>query len=216
MNQKAYAKAVGRQLKCSKAQKKEIMKQLESDIGAALEQGETLEQVCSRMGTPKELAGEFNENLSEEERKQAKKEKAIKITVIIMGIFLVLGLLGYWLFPKPIPIEQSTVFEEEQLKNQTIEVVSALDAKNYEALQSEYADEILKSYLTEEDMEQTKETIGKNWGKQVSLGNQYMTEIHQGWTRYAIVQINVGYENTNVTYTFTFNTEYRLIGLYMK
>lgn len=216
MNKKTYVKAVGRQLKCSKAQKKEIQKQLESDISAALEQGETLEQVCSRMGTPKELAGEFNENLSEEELKQARRGKFYRITAVIIGFFLVLGLAGYWLLPKSIPIEQSTIFEEEQLENQTIEVISALDEKNYEALQSEYAAEIMKPYLTEEAMEQTKETIGSNWGKQVSLGNKYIAEIHQGWTKYAVVQINVGYENANVTYTLSFNTEYQLIGLYMK
>lgn len=216
MNQKTYVKAVSRQLKCSKAQKKEIKKQLESDISAALEQGETLEQVCSRMGTPKELAGEFNENLSEEELKQARRGKFYRITAVIMGIFLVLGLVGYWMLPKSIPIEQSTVFKEEQLENQTIKVISALDEKNYEVLQSEYADEIMKPYLTEEAMEQTKETIGNDWGKQVSLGNKYIAEIHQGWTKYAVVQINVGYENANVTYTLSFNTEYRLIGLYMK
>lgn len=216
MNQKTYVKAVGRQLKCSKAQKREIIRQLESDISAAMEQGETLEQACNRMGTPKELAAEFNENMSEEELKKAKKEKAFKITAVIMGIFLVLGLAGYWLFPKPIPIEQSTVFEEEQLENQTIAVISALDEKNYEALQSEYAEEILKPYLTEEAMEQTKESIGSNWGKQVSLGNKYIAEIHQGWTKYAVVQINVGYENANVTYTLSFSPEYKLIGLYMR
>lgn len=59
-------------------------------------------------------------------------------------------------------------------------------------------------------------TIGDDWGPQVSIGKKYIAEVHQGWNQYATVQINIGYENANVTYTLSFDDEYRLIGLYMK
>ncbi|MCM1497939.1 MAG: DUF3887 domain-containing protein [Clostridium sp.] len=216
MNQKAYMKAVSRQLTYTKTQKKEIIRQLESDIRTAMEQGETLEQVCGRMGTPKEVAKEFNENLPETELKRAKRGKTLRITTAAICIFLVLGLTGYWLFPKPIPLEESSVFEETQLEAKALAVISALDAEDYDTLQSEYADESMVSYLTREAMEQPKKTIAAEWGDQSSIGNTYITGIRQRGKEYAVVQINVGYENANVTYTLSFSPQYKLIGLYMR
>lgn len=129
MNQKTYIKTVGRQLNCSTSRKKEIQRQLESDIHAALEQGETMEEICQRMGSPIELAEEFNENLSEEEHKLAKRNKVRKTITVILIIFLALGLGGFWLLPKSTPIEKSTVFEEEQLEIQTMEIISLLEKR---------------------------------------------------------------------------------------
>lgn len=216
MDQKTYIKEVSRQLKCSKSKKREIEKQLESDILTAIERGETLDQICSRMGAPKELAKEFNENLPAEELKKAKRKKIYTIIAVIAGIFILLGILGYWLFPKPIPIEKSPFFDKEQLEIRVIEVVLALDAGDYEVLQSEYAEEVMIPYLTKEAMEQVKKNIGDEWGKQISFGNTYMMGIRQRGEEYVVVQVNVAYENANVTYTLSFNPEYKLIGLYMR
>ena len=67
MNQEKYVIAVLKKLKCSGSKKKEIRKELESDIAAALENGESLEEIMARMGSPASLAGEFNDNFSKEE-----------------------------------------------------------------------------------------------------------------------------------------------------
>lgn len=216
MNQKTYIKAVCRKLKCTRAKKKEIEKQLESDISMALENGETMEEICRRMGTPKEAAAEFNENLSEQELRKAKRVKLCGITAIVIGIVFLLCLSGYWVMPKSAAISESRIFEEDQLETETHAVILALDAKDYEVLQTQYAEEKMKPYLTEEIMEQAKNNISDDWGKQVSIGKAYMAEITQMGKKYATVQVNVHYENADVTYTISFDSDYKLSGLYMK
>ena len=64
MNKESYVKAVAKRLTCSKARQAEFVRDLESDIAAALSAGETWEQVESRMGDPRQVAQEFNEDLS--------------------------------------------------------------------------------------------------------------------------------------------------------
>ena len=70
MNKESYVKAVAKRLTCSKARQAEFVRDLESDIAAALSAGETWEQVESRMGDPRQVAQEFNEDLSEASRRQ--------------------------------------------------------------------------------------------------------------------------------------------------
>ena len=78
MNKESYVKAVAKRLTCSKARQAEFVRDLESDIAAALSAGETWEQVESRMGDPRQVAQEFNEDLSEAERAAGKKRKRTK------------------------------------------------------------------------------------------------------------------------------------------
>ena len=70
----------------------------------------------------------------------------------------------------------------------------------------------MKAHLSREAMEQAKRSIGDDWGRQISLGNVYMTGIRQKGEEFVAVQVNVGYENANVTYTLSFDTEYKFIG----
>ena len=50
-------------------EKEEIKRQLESDIGEALNTGEKVEDVISRMGEADEITKAFNQSFSEEEKK---------------------------------------------------------------------------------------------------------------------------------------------------
>lgn len=47
---------------------KEIKKQLFTDIHMRISQGERLEEILSQMGTAKEIADGFNENISPKEK----------------------------------------------------------------------------------------------------------------------------------------------------
>lgn len=82
MTKEEYVKRVVKKLKCSGSKREEIKKQLDSDIASELENGEGMENIISRMGTPESLAQEFNENFPEEERKAAKKKKTVRWLVL--------------------------------------------------------------------------------------------------------------------------------------
>ena len=70
MNAKKYVNAIVRKIKCNGKKKKEIKKQLLMDINMRMKQGERLEEIISQMGTVKEIADGFNENISLKEQQK--------------------------------------------------------------------------------------------------------------------------------------------------
>ena len=211
-----YVKQIVKALRCSKAKREDIKKQLTADIVTAQEQGESEEEIMARMGTAKEIASEFNASFPEEEVRKYKKEKTLKTIAIIVAVVVLLGIGLYWIVPKYTSIEGSTVFREEQLIVQTQEVIDLLNAEEYEALQA-MATEQLKPMLTAEYLEPVKEQyFGNDWGAFKNLGNPYIMQIKQMNVTNAVVQVNASYENISVTYTLLFDEEGKLTGMYMK
>ena len=59
MTKQEYIKEIMRGLDLKKSEKKRIEADLDSDIQAALEQGESMDEVIRRIGEPEEVAEEF-------------------------------------------------------------------------------------------------------------------------------------------------------------
>lgn len=216
MKHKTYIKAITKKIKCSKRNKIEIMKQLESDICIALESGESLETIITRMGTPSEVAKEFNENISDIEKESVKKSKIVRKIGIIVGILIVLGVLVYWALPKTKDISDSTIFDKEMLASKSEIIIGLLDEGAYEILLEDYGNDKMKELVTEDTLEKAKETIGENLGMHITTTNLGMIERVQMGKTYAIVQEIARYKDFNVTYTFFFDKDSKLAGLYMK
>ena len=68
MNWEKYIKMVIRNIKCSGKKKKEIKRELTSDITTALAAGEEWQSIMERMGTPAALAAEFNKSEPPQEK----------------------------------------------------------------------------------------------------------------------------------------------------
>lgn len=216
MNQEKYIKAVLKKLRCSGSKKKEIRKELESDISGAMENGETLEEIMNRMGAPASLAGEFNENFPKEETMAFRRRRGWQIAGIVTGILVLLLLLGFYMLPKNYPIGKSGLYTEEKVTEQTKAVISYFNDGNYEAIQEMCFSEDMEQTMTEEKMEEVKKLFGEDWGEFVTYGNLYIGEVVQMGRPYAVVQINATYENTGITYTLMFDKEMKLCGFYMK
>lgn len=216
MNQEKYIQAVLKKLKCSGSKKKEIRRELESDISAALENGEGFEEIMARMGSPASLAGEFNENFSKEEGMAYRRRKGFTIAGIVIGVLMILLLLGFYAIPKNYPLGKSGFFTEEEVKAQTETVISYFNGKNYEAIREMCSSENMKNSMTEENLEEVRKMFGEDWGEFVTFGNIYLVEVVQMGKTYAAVQINATYENTGITYTLMFDKEMKLTGFYMK
>lgn len=218
MNVNQYINGIMRKIKCGRKKKKEIKKQLLTDINFRLEQGETLADVMSQMGSIKEIADGFNESLTEEEKKNYARTKAIKIAAII---FVVLALivaaalsLVHLFVPKGIDIEQSENFDKAQVEQAVKDTIELLDNKDYDALQANAIEE-MKPYLTEDQMESGKAQLAKDWGKRQFIGKIYMGEISQE-KHYAVAEVTVTYENVSVVYRLSYDTDMKLAGLYMR
>lgn len=216
MNKEKYVIAVLKKLKCSGSKKKEIRKELESDIAAALENGESLEEIMARMGSPASLAGEFNDNFSKEEITAFKRRKGLGIAGVIIGILVVLLLLGFYMIPKNYPMGKSGLYTEEEVTERTKTVISYFDEGDYEAIQEMCFSKSMEQAMTEEKLEEVKKLFGEDWGEFVTFGNIYLGEVVQMGKSYAVVQINATYENTGITYTLMFDKEMKLCAFYVK
>lgn len=217
MNEKKYLKIIKKQLKCSSAKKKEILRQIQSDIAIALEQGKNIEDALNEIGNPMDVVSEFNDSMDTAEIAQGKREKRRKIIALAVGgvliFILLLVLLGHLLLPRVSDISESGRFSEEKVTEQTKQIIQYIDNEDFEALKPLMSEELLKS---ESAIREAKATLAENFGDFQSWGKFYIVEAEQLGQHIAVVEVSAVYENISVTYRLSFNEEMLLIGLYMR
>ena len=215
MDAKKYVNAIARKIKCNGKKKKEIKKQLLLDIDMRMKQGEQLEDIISQMGTVKEIADSFNENISLEEQKRYVRNKVMKIVIPIIVLLAFLMLFVYWIFPKSFDIEQSKYFTKEQVETAMKETIELLDAGDYIALREKAVPQ-MQTLLNAETMDDVKGMLSDDWGERKLFGTVYMVELVQGNRHFAIGEITVTYENVSATYRLTYDEDMRLSGIYVR
>ena len=185
------------------------------DIQTRIEQGESLDEIISQMGTAKEIAESFNENISEKEQKQYGRNKVLKIVIPILAVLAFLLLFLYWMLPKTCDIDQSRYFNREQVENTMKKTIELLDEEDYAALQ-ENADPRMSSLLNAETMDGVKEMLSDDWGERKQFGTVYLAEVIQGNRHFAVGEITVTYENVSATYRLTYDKDMRFSGIYVR
>ncbi|MDE7266180.1 MAG: DUF3887 domain-containing protein [Lachnospiraceae bacterium] len=215
MDAKKYVNAIVRKIKCNGNKKKEIKKQLLMDIDMRMKQGEALEEIILQMGTVKEIADSFNENISLEEQKRYAGNKVMKIVISAITVLVFLGLFVYWIFPKWYDIEQSKYFNKEQVESAMKETIELLDAGDYTALRENVTPQ-MQTLLNAETIEDVKGVLSDDWGERKMFGAVYLVEMVQGSKHFAIGEITVTYENVSATYRLTYDADMRLAGIYVR
>ncbi len=215
MDEKRYVNAVARKLKCGGKRKKEIKRQLLSDIQMRENQGERLEEIISRMGKAEEIAESFNESISVKEQRRYAGNRVLKIVIPIVLALTFIAVSVYWIFPKTVDIEKSRVFDKEEVEAAMKETVELLDAEEYAVLQ-ENAIPQMQSFLNAETRESIRETLSDDWGERKQFGAVYMAEVIQGNTHLAVGEMTVTYENVSVTYRLTYDEDMRFAGIYVR
>lgn len=208
-----YTKKVTKYLLCKKDRKKEIQRQLASDMESAVAEGKSIETVICEMGEPRRVAMEFNANMEPEAKKAAKRRRQIKWIVLIIAVFAVLAGALIWFLPKYTALEDSE--EEAYYSSRTKQVISLIDGEDYASLE-EYLSERMADFLTKEVVAEAKEPISSDFGSILSYGNTYICKVSQMNRRFVMVQINVSYENASVMYTVLFNEEGKVDGFYIR
>lgn len=215
MDEKRYVKAVARKIRCDGKRKKEIERQLLTDIRMRENQGERLEEIIARMGAAEEIADGFNENIPAQEQKRYARNKVLKIVVPVVLTVFCLGLFLYWLFPKSVDIERSKYFDKDRVEAAMKETVELLDAENYAALQ-ENAIPQMQALLNAETRADMRNTLSDDWGEREQFGAVYMVELIQGNRHLAVGEMTVTYENVSVTYRLTYDEDMRFAGIYVR
>lgn len=212
---KTYVKQIVRKLKCPGKKRKEIRRQLIAEIEDAYGKTADIKELEDKMGIPAEIAEEFNQNFSEEERRGHRREKCLKAAGgILLCLVLLLGIV-YWALPRQVWIKDSHVFDDEKVVARAEYVLTLFNDKDYEAMAS-VSDETMQDFLVEESLEGAKTQISADWGAWVSWGKSYAAEVTQMGKKSAVVQMHVNYENVSVLFTLSFNEEMELQGFFMK
>lgn len=215
MNAEKYANSIVKKVKCSQKKRAEIRKQILSDISIRIQNGETLDVIIDSMGTPEEIAEEFNQNLPESERKAYGKGRTAKIVLGIVFIVIVLVVYAWWLFPKASEIGDSGNFTVETLEDRVENVILLLNQNDFEALKVDACEE-MQSVLEQESIDKARAVIGGDWGEMQAIGTMYAQEVRQQGKLYAVTQTVVIYSNVDVIYTISFDEDMKLAGIYMK
>jgi len=215
MSADQYINKIVRKLKCSGARKKEIRKELWTDFNCRLEQGEKAEDIISQMGTVKEIADSFNENISEKEKRIYLLKKIASITVPIMAVFVLAAFMFFWILPKGVDIKDSKYFEQAQVEQVMKETIELLDAEDYGALK-ENAIPQMADVLQKGAMDQAKKQVSTDWGTRKDFGSVYIMEMVQKDQHFAVGEITVTYENVSVVYRITYDQDMKLAGIYMR
>lgn len=215
MNKESYVNQILKSIKCSKTKKEEIRKQLLSDISTHMENGETMEQIAENMGKAEEIAEEFNQNLSEEERKAYKKSKILKNLLSIVIVLIILCAFVWWWIPKTYELGHSGRFVKETVEEKVEETILLLNANDFDALKA-YAIEELRDTFTQETIDEARAYLSDNWGEMQDIGTIYMLEGKQKGKTFLFTQVHVTYENVKVIYTINFDEEMRLAGIFWK
>ena len=213
MKKENYVNQILRKVKCSRTKKEEIKKQLLSDISTRMDNGETIEQIAESMGAAKEIAEEFNQNLSEEEKKAYKRIRIIKILLSIVVVLFLLGTYVWWWIPKSYEIGHRSHFTKETIEEKVEETILLLNANDIDGLKA-YAIEEMKTALTQEALNAGRAPFGNDWGEMKDIGTVYMLEIEQKGQMLIFTQVHVTYENVDVIYTINFDEEMRLAGIF--
>lgn len=138
-----------------------------------------------------------------------KKQKRMRRFITAAVILLVVSIACWWALPKNSSLENSSLFDAEEVKAKAEEVVHLLNAEDYSSLQ-EMTVEKVRSNMTKEKMDEAKEQIGSDWGEFQAIEEINTTQMEQRNVKAAVVQMVVAYENQEITYTLAFDTDMQL------
>lgn len=210
-----YTKDIIKGIKCGGAKRKEIRKQILSDIEIRLQEGEQLNEIISEMGNASEIADGFNESLTEKDCKSYKRGKALKIIVPCILVFVLIAGGIYWYIPKWKDITQSKHFDLEVLDTEVTHTLELINADDYSALQ-ENATKEMKPYLNSETIGAAKDAICTEPGQQMSMTVNLESELVQRNIHMAVCEVTVYYENAIMTYRISYDEDMKLAGLYIR
>lgn len=215
MEAEKYVREITKKIKCTKIKKREIEKQLLSDIAVRREEGESLEQIVESMGTAGEIAEAFGQNLPDADKKAYKRQKILFITTVIILILLLLCLFVWWVIPKPVDLGGNEKYTQEKITVEVEKVIDILNRNDYMALQNISVNE-MQSLMNQETIGSVKDSICADWGGMQSVGTVYAGGVRQKGKLLIVTQVDVIYENISVVYTITFDEDMKLAGLYMR
>ncbi len=107
------------------------------------------------------------------------------------------------------------VFEQEELEQQTMQIVAWLNTEEYEKVYETFREDMQEALPVEELRTVCEETYG-DAGSQVQVSNIVVNGQRIEEEEYATVMLKVEYEQQVVTFQVGYDSQMEVVGLYMK
>ena len=215
MNAKRYVRYIVKVLKCSSRRRREVRKELLSKLTS--QSGETLsyDELRKEIGEIYDVINEYNDRMSAEEKKKYKTEHTIRVLIpVLLFISILIGGIIF-IIPLSGDISASGYFTESTLAERLQKDITLLNDEDYEALRAG-STEAMQAVFSEGLMTSIQQKSGGDWGAFVSFGEAHYSDVVQYGQHLAVCEIPVTYENRNLIFRITYDSEMKLAGLYVR
>lgn len=155
-----------------------------------------------------------------EKTMQQKKSDKSKIYGSIIAISIVIlavaSIWFLWQYPRTKAFGDSGKFQKEEVEELSKEIIELISGQEYEKVMSQYAGPMLTKDADASDLEYAVKTVNTDWGELKSITPTTLAEMIKAGKRYAAAELEAEYENLTVIFTFSFDEDMRLSGIYMK
>ena len=136
-------------------------------------------------------------------------KRNIKWVVIMVLLMVVLAGCGSTTVPL------ADVFQQEQLEQQTLQIVDWLNEEEYEQVYETFRDDMKEALPVDELKSACMETYG-DAGSLVQVSSTVVNGQKIEEEDYAVVMVKVQYEKQVVTFQVGYDADMKVVGLYMK
>ena len=207
MTEQQFLRQIKRLLHCKADKKREILRQLESDIASAKEGGKSWEEIRQEWGTPEQFVSEFNED-----GRSIQKGKRIFACVAA----------GVW-------------FAHSHEKNSGQQLTKNVETQKIEKIPdvvreviTDFSDGAYEKFIARCDAKMQAAFSKKNWEDAQKIASSQMiekaenekllsvTQTTQAGQNLKVYQVAVDYGKRQIVYTISLDTENLIAGFYFK
>ncbi|MCR4642677.1 MAG: DUF3887 domain-containing protein [Lachnospiraceae bacterium] len=215
MNAKRYVRYIVKELKCSSRRRREVRKELLAKVTS--QSGETLsyDELRKEIGEIYDVINEYNDGMSAGEKKKYKTEHTIRVLIpVLLFISILIGGIIF-ILPHKSDISSGRYFTESALTERLQKDITLLNKEDYEALRAG-STEAMKAILVDGLMASIRQKTGSDWGAFVSTGEPQCSDVLQYGKHLAECEVTVTYENRDVLFRITYDSEMKLTALYVR
>lgn len=214
MTEQQFLRQIKRLLHCKGDKKREILRQLESDIASAKEGGKSWEEIRQEWGTPEQFVSEFNED-----GRDIKKGKRILIGSVAVLVLFACVAAGVW-------FAHSHEKNGGQQLTKNVETQKIPDVVR-EAI-TDFSDDAYEKFIARCDAKMQAAFSKKNWEDAQKIASSQMiekaenekllsvTQTTQAGQDLKVYQVAVDYGKRQIVYTISLDTENLIAGFYFK
>lgn len=143
--------------------------------------------------------------------RQKKKKSGLVMLAVLTAVFMLFAAGCEW--ARDLPEE----FEEQKVLDSAKEAIAALSARDYQAVEDMVAEEFkseINAKMLEESIDETMVVMGEFDSYEDESAVGFQSKNYDG--KIAVAVMSVLYENGLTTITISYNTDYEIIGFYMK